>query len=420
MDKRTFLKKMGLLSLAIAPSAYGVDRWIDLHTDSSPLELADNEDFWAGIRRGYRLKPDYINLENGFYCIQPQEVLEKFIQHVRDVNYQGSYYMRTIQWDNHGEVIKRLAKLCGCPVDQLILTRNTTESLDMIIGGFPWKAGDEAIMAEQDYGAMLNMFDHVGEKFGVVNKRIMVPNDPKSDEQIVKIYEDAITDKTKMIMVCHMINITGHILPVRKICDMAHKHGVQVLVDGAHAVAHFEFNLEELNCDYYGASLHKWLSVPLGSGMLYVKKERIKDIWPFMAAGKKEKDDISRLNHIGTRPVHTDITIPDCIDYYNNIGGSRKEERLRYLQRYWSTKVRDLPNVVVNTPSDPHRACGIANVGIKSMEPGDLAKVLLDKYKIYTVAINRPGVRGCRITPNVFTTPKELDVLVNAITELAS
>jgi len=274
-------------------------------------------------------------------------------------------------------------------------------------------------MAEQDYGAMLNMFDMVAERYGVVNKRIMIPNHPKSDEEIVKVYEDAITDKTRMIMVCHMININGHILPVRKICDMAHKYGVKVLVDGAHAVAHFQFKIEDLNCDYYGASLHKWLSVPLGAGMLYVKKENIAEIWPFMAEAKREKDDISRLAHIGTNPVHTDLTIPDAIDYFNMIGAARKEERLRYLQTYWTSRVRDIPNVVLNTSADPNRACGIANVGIKGLDPGKFAKILLEKYKIWTVAINRPGVVGCRITPNVYTTPEELDIFIVAIKAIA-
>ncbi|MEA1878462.1 MAG: aminotransferase class V-fold PLP-dependent enzyme [Bacteroidota bacterium] len=419
MDKRTFLKSLGLLSLAAAPPVFGLEKWISMHANIPAGELAGDEDFWAGIRKGYRLKPDYINLENGYYCMQPQEVLEKFIKHVREVNYQASYYMRTVQGDNKKKMVKKLADLVGCSTEELILTRNATESLDMIIGGFPWKAGDEAIMAEQDYGAMLNMFDQVAEQYGVVNKRVMVPNDPESDDEIVSLYENAITDKTRMIMICHMINITGHVLPVRKICDMAHKHGVQVLVDGAHAVAHIQFNMEELHCDYYGASLHKWLSVPLGGGLLYVKKKRIKDIWPFMAEGKRSKDDISRLAHIGTTAVHTDLTIADSIDYYNKLGGARKEERLRYLQTYWTKQVRNTPNIIINTPSDPDRACGIANVGIKGMAPGEMSKTLLNKYKIYTVAINRPGVAGCRITPNVYTTPQELDVFIEALQELA-
>lgn len=419
MDKRSFLKRLGLLSLAIAPSAYGLDKWIDLHDDIPPIKLASDEDFWAGIRKGYRLKPDYINLENGYYCMQPEETLENFIQHVRDVNYQASYYMRNFRRKNQKRVSDQLAKLVDCPADELIITRNTTESLDLIIGGLHWEKGDEAVFAEQDYGAMKEMFKLVSRRYGVVNKVISVPNHPKSDEEIVQLYADAITDKTRLLMVCHMINITGHILPIRKICDMAHSKGVQVMVDGAHCVAHIDFSLKDLDCDYYGASLHKWLSVPLGAGILYVKKEHIPNVWPLMAQSNREKYDISSLNHIGTHPVHTDLAISDAIDYYNMIGPERKEARLRYLQNYWTNKVRSLPNVIMNTPEDPKRSCGIANVGIKGMKPGEMAKTLMDKYKIYTVSIDGAGVHGCRITPNVFTTPEELNIFIEALQELA-
>lgn len=419
MNKRTFLKQMGLLSLALAPRSYGLDQWLRIHEDQSPVELADDEDFWSGIRKGYKLKSDYINLENGYYCIQPQEILEKFIEHVRHINYEGSYYLRTVQFENRDRIVRQLADLLGCSADELALTRNTTESLDMIIGGYPWKQNDEAIMAEQDYGAMLNMFDQVAEYYGVVNKRIMLPNDPVSDEEIVQLYEDQITSKTRMIMICHMVNITGQILPVRKICDMAHRHGVKVLVDGAHAVAHIDFRIDDLHCDYYGASLHKWLSVPLGAGILWVKKENIADIRPLFAEDARAKDDIARLAHLGTNPVHTDLTIPDAIAYYQKIGAARKEERLRYLQRYWTEQVRTIPRVILNTPKDPQRACGIANVGIEGMDPGEMANRLLKEFKIWTVAINRPGVSGCRITPNIYTTPDELDVFVTAIKTMA-
>ena len=219
-------------------------------------------------------------------------------------------------------------------------------------------------------------------------------------------------------MISHMINITGHILPVRKICDMAHSRGVDVMVDGAHAFAHIQYTIPDLHCDYYGASLHKWLSTPLGAGILYVKKENIKKIWPLLAEGDKKEDDISRLNHIGTHPVHTDLAIGNAIEYYLKLGPEKKEARMRYLQQYWTTKVRNMTNVVVNTPADPQRACGIANVGIKGMKPALLAETLLKKYKIYTVAIDYANVQGCRITPNTFTMPQDLDVLINALKEL--
>jgi len=337
---------------------------------------------------------------------------------VREVNYQGSYYMRTVQVENKKAMAAKLAAMAGCSPDELIITRNTTASLDMIIGGLDWKPGDEAVMGEQDYGAMLNMFKQVSNRYGVINKVVSVPNHPESDDEIVNLYASAITERTKLLMVCHMINITGQILPVRKICDMAHERGVEVMVDGAHAFAHFTFTIPDLQCDYYGSSLHKWLSAPLGSGILYVKKENIANVWPLIASGEKEPDDISRLNHIGTHPAHTDLAIADAIDFYNVIGAERKEARLRYIQNYWTSKVRDLPNVILNTPADPARSCAIANVGIRGMEPSDLGDQLLSRYNIYTVPINGAGVHGCRITPNVYTSTSELDVLVNALTEL--
>ena len=418
MDKRSFIKSAGLLSLGGIYGLEGLAELVSSVSTRSSTELAKDEDFWVAVRGGYRLKPDYINLENGYYCFVPQQTLERFIDHVREVNYQGSYYMRTLQFGNKKKMASKLASLAGCSPDELVITRNTTESLDMIIGGLDWKPGDEAVMAEQDYGAMLNMFKQVAKRHGIINKVVSVPNIPKSDDEIVNLYAGAITEKTRLLMICHMINITGQILPVRKICDMAHSRGVEVMVDGAHAFGHFEFKIPDLDCDYYGSSLHKWLSVPLGAGILYVKREKIGKVWPLIAPGEKDPGDISRLNHIGTHPVHTDLAIADAIDFHNMIGAGRKEERLRYLQHYWTDVVRELPHVILNTPADPARSCAIANVGVKGMKPGELADTLLEKYRIYTVPIDGAAVHGCRITPNVYTTPEELDELVRALREL--
>lgn len=419
MDKRSFIRTLSLLGAGMFTPAFSLDRWISKHAQIPAATLAGDEDFWAGIRKGYRLKPDYINLENGYYCFMPQATLEHFVDHIREVNYQASYYMRTVQFENKAKVAGRLEELTGCPPGTVVVTRNTTESLDMIIGGLDWQAGDEAVMAEQDYGSMLNMFRQVSARHKTVNRIISIPNHPADDEEIVSLYEKAITPKTRLLMVCHMVNITGQILPVRKIADMAHRHGVLVMVDGAHCIGHFRFSIPDLNCDFYGASLHKWLSVPLGAGFLYVKKENIGKVWPLLAAGDRKQDDIYRLNQTGTHPVHTDLAISDAIDFYQQLGPERKEARMRYLQNYWSSQVRNIPGVVVNTPADPARSCGIANVGIARMKPGELAETLLKKYKIYTVAIDGAGVHGCRITPNVYTLPAELDVLVKALRELA-
>ena len=336
------------------------------------------------------------------------------------VNYEGSYYMRTVQWDNKKRMTEKLANVIGCSSNNILITRNTTESLDMVIKGMDWKAGDEAVFAKQDYGAMKVMFEQVSKRFGVVNKIVSIPNHPKSDDEIVDIYAKAITTKTKLLMVCHMINITGHILPIKKICKMAQKKGVQVMVDGAHCVGHFEFNIEDLDCDYYGSSLHKWLAVPLGTGLLYVKDKHIDTLWPIFAESNRDSGDISRLNHTGTHPVYHDLSIENAIDYYNMLGGTRKEARLRYLKNYWTSRVLNNSNIIINTPKTSHRSCGIANVGIKDMKPSVLAKRLLDEFKIFTVAIDYANVKGCRISPNVFTTTDELDMFVKALNKMTS
>lgn len=419
MNKRHFLKNITLLGLGTPfIGKASIEKVLAKGTKQLPEVLAKDEAYWSTIRSYYLLKPDYINLENGYYNILPQEILEGYIKHIRDVNYHGAYYMRTVQFDNKKAMANKVATLLGCTTDEFILTRNTTESLDMIISGYPWKAGDEAIFAEQDYGSMIEMFKEVALRHGITNKIISIPNHPFSDDEIVSLYRNAITPNTKLIMVSHMINITGQIMPIQQICEMAHSMGVEVMVDGAHAVAHIQFNITDLQCDYYGASLHKWLSVPLGVGMLYIKKEKINKIWPLLAENTTV-ETISRLNHIGTHPVHTDLAISNAIDFYNKLGAANKEARLRYLQQYWTSKVRNVGKIIVNTPKEAHKSCAIANVGIQGISPKELAETLLKKYSIYTVAIDGANVHGCRITPNVFTTTKELDQLIAALKEMA-
>ncbi len=414
MKKRAFLKSLAVAGLGstLIPqksSAFSLNQ-IDFSAD----------DVWDQLRKGYRLNPDYINLENGNYCFLPEETLEKYLNHVRDINYQAAYYMRTVQFDNKAKSAAAVADLLGASAEEVVLTRNTTESLDLIISGYPWNPGDEAIFANQDYGTMQTMFELAAKRWGIKTVKIDIPTHPKSDEEVVEVYRKAITPKTKLIMVPHIVNITGHILPVRKIADMAHAHGVEIMLDGAHAVGQFTFDLKDLDCDYYGSSLHKWLSVPLGCGMLYVKKDKIPKIEPLLAPGDLGLKTIAYLNHIGTHPVHTDLTVLDAIEFHNRIGGKKKEDRLRFLQKYWSDQVRDYPGITVNTPVEAERCCGIGNVWVEKMTPADMGKVLFEKYRIYTAPIDGAGIKGCRICPNVFTSTEELDQLVAALKEMAA
>ena len=414
MNKRDFLRTVGGASLGLA---FGPELLAQYAAVPAAI-LAEDEPFWAAVRGKFKLTPEYINLENGYYCFQPEEVLEAFIGHVRRVNVMGSRYMRTVQGDDKLRVRTKLAGLAGCSPAELIITRNTTESLDTIIAGFDWKPGDEAVMANQDYGAMIDQFKLQARRYGMVNRFIDIPMDPRSDDEVVRVYAGALTPRTRLLMISHMVNITGHVLPVRAICDMAHARGVEVMVDGAHAFAHLDFKLPDLHCDYYGASLHKWLSVPLGAGILYVRQDRIAKLWPIYGDGSPV-DDINKLNHTGTHPVHTDLGIENAIAFHEAIGGARKEARLRYLQCYWSDQVRGVPKIVMNTPADPARSCAIANVGIDGLKPGDLMKILFDKYRVWTVAIDGAGVHGVRVTPQVYTTTAELDAFVTALRAIA-
>ncbi len=418
MNKREFLRTSVGAALGVLLGDTVWARFADL----PPSQLAREDDFWAAVREKYRLKPDYINLESGYYTIQATPVLEAFIAKVREINYEGSYYLRTRQVPDKAAARDKVAALAGCAPGELCITRNTTESIDTVINGYEWKAGDETVLAESDYPHMIAQFKLIARRRGTVNKIVVLPLDPKSDDEIVRLYAGAITPRTRLLMVSHMVNVTGQILPVRKIADMAHARGVDVLIDGAHSFAHIDFKIPDLGGDYFAASLHKWLGCPLGTGILYVRRDKIAKLWPVYADWRMTDDsDIMKLNHTGTHAVHTDLAIEHAIAFHETIGIQRKEARLRHLQTYWTSKVRKIPGAIMNSPSDAARSCAIANVGVKGVKAADLAQVLLDKYRIFTNAVDNDaaGIHGVRVTPNIFIMPSELDTLVQAIQEIA-
>ena len=417
MNKREFIQKFGLVGLA----TYSLPS--DIIYDKNKLNLPPfkTEDYlWETVRSHYSLKSDYINLENGYYNIIPNPTLYKYIEHVKTINFEGSYYMRNSLEDDNLKLRKRISDWLSCDKKNIIITRNTTESLDLIIGGYPWEKGDEAIYAQQDYGSMKLMFEQVSKRYNIKAKVISIPNHPSSDEEIVQLYENQITKKTKLLMVCHMINITGQILPIKKICEMAHSYGVEVMVDGAHCIGHFNFSIENLNCDYYGSSLHKWLSAPLGAGLLYIKEKHISKIWPLLAGHSNDFNGIKKLNHLGTNPVHVHLAINNALDYIDWVGIKRKEKRLKKLQNHWIQNLKNVSNVEINTPLSFSRSFGIGNIGIKGMPPKIMAEQLLKKFNIFTVAIDYANVKGCRITPNIYNSIDEIEVFIDAIRKLAS
>ena len=411
MDKRSFLQLLGLGGLGLGTELPWIPSWLeDSQSDAA---------FWNKVRADYTLTDAYINLESGYYNIIPQPTLKALQAHIEAINLRGSHYMRNDQFPDKKRVVQSLAEVVGCEADSLILTRNTTESLNTVIKGIPWKAKDHIIFANQEYGAMQQMIRQVAKRFNLAITNLDIPMHPESDEEIVAQYEALIKPQTRLILVSHMVNITGHILPIKKICDMAHGHGVEVLVDGAHCIGHFDFKIDDLNCDYYGSSLHKWLATPLGCGLLYINPKHQDTLWPLFTEDHQMTEGIQRFGHQGTHPVYHDLAIENAITYYQALGPHRKEERLRTLATRWMDALRDHENIRLNTPNQKERYAGIANVGLKNMRASELATKLMDKYGIFTVAIEGAGVDGCRITPNVFTTDEEIDEFTKAMLQLA-
>jgi selenocysteine lyase/cysteine desulfurase len=384
----------------------------------SPKDIAQDEEFWAHVQAAYSVSLDFINLENGYFSPAPTVTLDAQVRDIRMINEIPSFYMRRRQVDERMAVKKELAEFAGCSPEEIVITRNTTESLDTIISGLDLKSGDEAIMTNQDYGSMLEAFDQQSRRCGLINKVIELPLHPKSNAEIVHAFEQSITQKTKVILLTHMINLTGQILPAREICDMAHSHGVEVILDAAHSFAHIDFKIPDTHCDYMGASLHKWLCAPLGNGILYVKKEKIKNVWPLFGDKGYPATDIRKFEHIGTHPVGNTLPIIDALHFHNSIGSKRKEERLRYLKNYWVNRVKNIPKVKINTPFEENRSCAMANISVDGKTPAQVAEYLFEQHKIFTVAIDTEAVKGVRVTPHLYTTLGDLDKLIAAVRRL--
>ncbi len=386
----------------------------------SPEEAAKDEDFWFTVQKAFVQSPNFINLENGYCSPQPVETMNALFKNINMMNELPSFYMRRRQFDDREEVKKQLAKMAGVSTEEIMITRNTTEALETVILGLQTlQEGDEAIMTNQDYGSMLEAFYLRARRYGSKNKVISIPLHPKSNQEIVDCYEKAMTPKTKVILVTHLVNITGQILPIREIAEMAHAKGVEIISDSAHAFAHIDFKIPDLQCDYFGTSLHKWLCTPLGAGLLYIKKENIKKVWGLYGETGFADDDIRKFERIGTHPCWTNLTISNAIRFHHAIGIKRKEARLRYLKNYWAEKLKNVPKIILNMPLEASRSCGLGNVGIEGKTPTQIADNLYEKYKIFTVAIDMEAVKGIRVTPHLYTTLEELDAFVKAMEEIA-
>ncbi|MCS7019421.1 MAG: aminotransferase class V-fold PLP-dependent enzyme [Cytophagales bacterium] len=382
-------------------------------------ELARDERFWLPVQRMFRPSPHFINLENGYFSPMPLETQQAWINNIEEINRLHTFYMRRRQFSEREGIRSLLAEFAGVSPDEIALVRNTTEALDNLIMGLPLQKGDEFIISDQDYPNMVEAVHMRAKREGIVVKTVSLPLHPKTDEEILQTYQQAITKRTKAMLVTHVINLTGQVLPVRQLCELGKQRQIEVIVDGAHAFGQLHFKIPDLNCDYYGTSLHKWLCAPLGSGMLYIRKEKIANIWPLFGDVSTGEHNIRKFERNGTQPCSNHLAIADALRFHHLIGGQLKEARLRYLCHYWAEKAATMPHLTLNMPLEKQRSCALGNVAAKGMTPTQLADFLYDKHKIFTVAIDTPAVKGVRITPHLYTTIADLDKLVAALKSLA-
>lgn len=427
-NRRNFLHRAAafsatafLGSLAQPAWSRNLDKAFRFAEGMAPGELATQEDFWYYIQQSFTVSPGVINLNNGGVSPAPRTVQEAMKRYYDLSNEAPSYYMWRILDQGREPLRRNLARIAGCDAEEIAINRNSSEGLETVIFGLQLKAGDEVVAAKQDYPNMINAYKQREKRDGI--KMVWINLDlPSEDENyLVSQYVKAFTPKTKVVHITHIINWNGQILPVRKIADEAHKRGIQVVVDGAHSFAHFDFRIPDLGADYFAASLHKWLYAPIGSGLLYVKKDKIKTIYPLFATSDDPlKDDIRKFENLGTRPFFIEQAIGKAIEFHEMIGIERKQERLHYLKNYWMEKVKNVPKVKLNTSLDKKWGCAIGNVLVEGKKPGELDSFLFNNYKIHCVGIVWENINGVRITPNVYTTIQNLDVLVEGIKAFAA
>ncbi len=426
LDRRDFLsmvgKGIGLAALTTASIAALLDEVkasVKQIGHLTPEEAAMDESFWFTIQQAFSVTRGITNLNNGGVSPSPRIVTEALVRYIWEQEDITAYTMWQILEPQCETVRTGLADIFGCDPEEIAITRNASESLEIILMGMDLKSGDEILTTTQDYPRMLTTLRQRELREGLVLKLIKVPISPKNLDAITDEFEKGISNRTRVILISHVINITGQITPVKAVCELAQSKGVEVVVDGAHSFAHFDFKQKDIGCDYFGTSLHKWLYAPKGTGLLYVKRDKIEKIWPLMAAEKRQVTDIRKFEEIGTHSAAPKLAIGEAIMFHYGIGAKRKEARLRYLSRYWMNKLKDLPNVQFHTSFDENQSCGIANIEIVGIDPAALQSYLMEKHKIFTVAILHDEFKGIRVTPNVYTTLKELDRFCDVMERIA-
>lgn len=427
IDRRRFLSSAGKgLGLAALTSPAVASLLNDVHAAAravehlSPDEAARDEDFWFIIQQAFTVTRGIINLNNGGVSPSPRVVTEALVRYIWQQEDATAYTMWQILEPQSETVRTGLAEVFGCDREEVAITRNASEALEALLFGFDLKPGDEILSTTQDYPRMLTTLRQRERREGVKLNLVKIPLAPKDPSEITAAFEQGLTPRTRLLLISHQVNITGQITPVREVCELARRRGVETIVDGAHSFAQFDFKRDDLQCDYFASSLHKWLYAPKGSGMLYVKRDKIGKVWPLMAAEGKQSNDIRKFEEVGTHSAAPRLAIGESILFHRGLGPKRKEARLRHLARYWMNRLKDTPRVRFHTSFDGRQSCAIATVEIERVDPGALGAYLMSAHKIFTTPIVHDEFKGLRITPNVYTTLGELDRFCDVMKRVAT
>lgn len=425
MERRAFLATTGAAIATLHPEAVATTHAaVARAAGSTPEQIAADEDFWFRVRHAFTIDRNSINLNSGSVSPAPRVVQRAMEDYLRVMNMSPALYVDEILIPQRELVRSRLAATFGCSAEEIAITRNTTEALETVQMGLDLKPGDEVLSTTQDYPSLLTTWRQRERRDGIVLRTVPFPVPPPSVDDLYARIERALTPRTRVIMICHVTYTTGQIFPVGRICRMARERGIETLVDGAHGFAHFPFRRDDLDCDYYGTSLHKWLTAPVGTGFLYVRREKIPRVWPLMGAPADLDDDVRKFESIGTHPVANRNAVSEALAFYESLGAERKAARLYYLRRRWEERVAGLPGVQVLTPPGPEQGCGLGAMSIDGVGANTLTDYLLETHQIHVRPRFVPGEFECiRVTPNVFTTLGEIDAfsagIEAAVRELA-
>lgn len=381
---------------------------------------ADDTAFWDAIRAQYAPSPDFINLENGYFGMPANPVRAALRRYQDEVDAESSYFLRQ-RWPGRlAQVRQALAAFTGVDADELLITRSAVESLNIVLQGYPFAPGDAIVYAHHDYDSALDIVATLAARRGVAPVPVDVPLDAVSDAAIVAAYESAITPRTRVMLLTHIVHRTGQIMPVAALAAMARARGIDVIIDAAHSLAQLDYRVPQLGAQFVVANLHKWVGAPLGTGLLYIARERIADIAPFYADTSHAAGDIDKLGHVGAVPPAPVMAIEDALAFHAQIGAANKEARLRWLARRWMDAVRHVPGVRLYTPADPARHCALGAFGIDGIAAADVARRLMDEHRIFTVVRQLGDVSLVRVTPHVYTRAHDVDALAAAIVRLAT